>query len=87
MIIKEFFETREEDGVNLFKTYSDEGVKIRKVGTSEVYDRAIDVEGAPFTYEETDEKIVTEEERQAQREAIVAARAGAAEENTETETE
>lgn len=81
MIIKEFYGTREEDGVNLFKTYSDEGFKIRKVGTNEVYDYAIDVEGAPFTYEETDEKIVTEEERRAQREA---ARAAAAEENEET---
>ena len=53
MIIKEYYATR-EDGVNLFRTYSDEGFKIRKVGTDEIYDEAIDVEGAPFTYEETD---------------------------------
>ena len=29
-------------------------LKIRKVGTDEVYDEAIDVENAPFVYEETD---------------------------------
>jgi hypothetical protein len=58
MIIKEFYETR-EDGVNLYRTYSDKGVKIQKVGTDEIYDEAIDVEGAPFTYEETAEPIET----------------------------
>ena len=62
MIIKEFFRTR-EDGVNLYRTYSDADMKIRKVGTDEVYDEAIDVEGAPYTYEETDIPIeVVEEE-------------------------
>lgn len=30
------------------------GFKIHKVGTDEFYDSAIDVENAPFTYEETD---------------------------------
>ena len=62
MIIKEYFRTR-EDGVNLYRTYSDADMKIRKVGTDEVYDEAIDVEGAPYTYEETDIPIeVVEEE-------------------------
>jgi hypothetical protein len=62
MIIKEFFRTR-EDGVNLYRTYSDADMKIRKVGTDEVYDEAIDIEGAPYTYEETDIPIeVVEEE-------------------------
>lgn len=68
MIIKEFYKTR-EDGVNLYKTYSDQSVKIRKVGTGEVYDQAIDVEGAPFEYEETEEKVVTIEEMKAEMEA------------------
>lgn len=63
MIIKEFYGTREEDGVNLFKTYSDEGFKIRKVGTNEVYDEAIDIEGAPFNYEETGEIVVINRQR------------------------
>lgn len=33
------------------------GFKIRKVGTNEVYNEAIDVENALFVYEETDEPI------------------------------
>lgn len=56
MIIKEFYGTR-NDGVNLYRTYSDANLKIHKVGTNEVYDEAIDVENAPFTYEETSELI------------------------------
>lgn len=59
MIIKEYFTTR-KDGVKLYKTYSDSGFYIRKVGTEEVYDEAIDVENAHYTYEETDEKIEQE---------------------------
>ena len=60
MIIKEFYKTR-KDGVNLYRPYSNEGLKIQKVGTDEVYDEAIDVEGAPYVYEETDQPIVEEE--------------------------
>ena len=56
MIIKEFYKTR-TDGVNLYKTYSDEQLKIKKIGTDEIYDEAIDVETAPYEYEETEEKI------------------------------
>ena len=52
MIIKEFYITR-NDGVNLYRTYSDANVKIHKLGTDEVYDEAIDVENAPYEYEET----------------------------------
>lgn len=58
MIVKEFYETR-ADGVNLYRSYSDNGVHIRKVGTEEVYSEAVDVENAPYEYEETD--IPTEE--------------------------
>lgn len=61
MIVKEFYRTR-EDGVNLYITYSDNGFMIKKVGTDEVYEEAVDVEGAPYTYVETDEKIETIEE-------------------------
>ena len=62
MIQKEFYQTR-EDGVNLYRTYSSEGYLIRKVGTDEIYTEAIDVENAPYSYVETDEKAeeVTEE--------------------------
>ena len=60
MIIKEFYTTR-KDGVNLYKTYSDKNVYIKKQGTDEEYDIAIDVETAPYVYEETDRKIESEE--------------------------
>lgn len=56
MIKREFFETR-ADGVDLYRTFSDVGLQIRKVGTYEVYDEAIDVEYATYTYEETDKPI------------------------------
>lgn len=61
MIVKEFYTTR-KDGVNLYRTYSDADLKIRKVGTDEIYDEAIDIEGAPYSYEETDMPIETEGE-------------------------
>ena len=69
MLKKEFYMTR-TDGVNLYRTYSDENVRIHKIGTDEIYDEAIDVETAPFVYEETDIPIepfstdVTEEDYQ-----------------------
>ena len=56
MIIREFYMTR-NDGVNLYKTSSDKNVYIRKQGTDEEYDAAIDVENSPYTYEETEEVI------------------------------
>ena len=61
MIRKEFYQTR-EDGINLYRTYSDEKYRIRKIGTDEIYDEAIDIEGSDYRYEETDEKIEDEEE-------------------------
>ena len=61
MIQKEFYRQR-EDGVNLFRTYSTENKYIRKVGTNEEYSEAIDIEGAPYTYEETDKEIEQYEE-------------------------
>ena len=56
MIIREFYITR-KDGVNLYKTYSDNDVYIIKQGTDKKYDIAIDVENANYTYEETEEII------------------------------
>lgn len=62
MVVKEFYKTR-EDGVNLYRIYSDKGVKIQKVVVTwngkrikkdEFYHEAIDVETAPYDYEETD---------------------------------
>ena len=60
MIIKEFHSTR-KDGVKLFKTFSDKSLMIKKIGTEEVYDVAIDVEDSTFTYEETVDPIEKEE--------------------------
>jgi len=53
MIQKEFFRTR-EDGVKLYRTYSDEGFMIRQEETGILYNEAIDVEDATYTYTETD---------------------------------
>lgn len=61
MIVKEFYRTR-EDGVRLYKTYSDSNKYIYKLGTEEVYSEAIDVENAPYQYEETEREIETFEE-------------------------
>lgn len=58
MIIKEYFRTR-EDGVRLYRSYSDQNLYIRKVGTDEVYSEAIDVENAYYVYTETDQPIET----------------------------
>lgn len=60
MIVKELHRKR-VDGVKLYRTYSDQGLKIKQVETGRVYDQAIDVEGAPYTYKETDIPIKTEE--------------------------
>ena len=38
----------------LVYTYSDVGKKIHKVGTDEIYDTAIDLPNAGYTYAETD---------------------------------
>lgn len=56
MIIKEFLETR-SDGVNLYRHYSDKGVMLRQIETGILYGEPIDIEDAPFTYEETDELV------------------------------
>lgn len=56
MIVREFYQTR-MDGVNLYKTYSNENKYIKKVDTNEEYSEAIDIEGASYTYEETDKEI------------------------------
>ena len=56
MIARKFYKTR-KDGVNLYRTYSDENFKILQVETGNIYDEAIDVETANYTYEETNEKI------------------------------
>lgn len=46
----------------LIRTYSDAGFKIRKDGTDEIYDEAIDPADSGRTYTETDESIEVEPE-------------------------
>lgn len=58
MVVKEFYKTR-EDGVNLFRTYSDAGYTlIRNDGIE--YCEAIDVEAAPYTYTESENLLEAE---------------------------
>ena len=61
MIKTEIFGKR-HDGEELVRTYSDTGHMIRKVGTNEVYDEAIDLESASYEYEETGWPVVILEE-------------------------
>lgn len=60
MLIKEFYKTR-DDGVNLYRTYSDAKMMIHKIDTEEYYAEAIDVETAPWSYEETTTPIEEDE--------------------------
>lgn len=55
MIKKEYYRTR-EDGVNLYRSYSDLELPIRQIETGIEYDEAIDVEGADYHYEEVENK-------------------------------
>jgi len=61
MIVKELYKTR-SDGVKLYRTYSNENFKIKQIETGNIYDEAIDIEGANYTYVETKEKIEETEE-------------------------
>lgn len=56
MIQRELYATR-KDGVKLYRTYSDANKYIKKAGKEEIYSEAIDVENAPYKYEETEVKI------------------------------
>jgi hypothetical protein len=59
MIQKQFYKTR-KDGVELYITFSDEGLMIEKKtssGRKELYRTAVDVESANFEYVETDTPI------------------------------
>lgn len=62
MIIKELFTYSEDLKENLYRTYSDENYYIRQIETGNVYEEAVDLESATYTYEETDEKIEIESE-------------------------
>lgn len=56
MIVRKLYITR-KDGVKLHITYSDAGKKIEQSPTGILYDSAVDVESAPYTYTETSEPV------------------------------
>ena len=56
MIKREFYLTR-TDGVNLYRTYSDQNFYIKQVETGYIYSEAVDVENANYIYVETDQLI------------------------------
>jgi hypothetical protein len=56
MIVTEFFKER-EDGVKLYRTYSDANMMILQNETGIKYAEAIDIENSGYTYSETDEPI------------------------------
>ena len=56
MIVTEFFKER-EDGVKLYRTYSDTNMMILQNETRIKYAEAIDIENSGYTYSETDEPI------------------------------
>ena len=58
MIVREEYKTR-ADGVKLYRTWSDANRILIQNETGIEYTEAIDVEGAPFTYTETDKPIET----------------------------
>jgi hypothetical protein len=60
MIQREFY-TQRKDGVKLYRTCSDAGMMIRQNETGVEYAEAIDVEGAAYTYTETETQIETPE--------------------------
>ena len=61
MLKNEYYMTR-EDGVELFRSFSDTGMMIRKDGTQELYSEAIDVSGTANTFTETDIPVEDESE-------------------------
>ena len=52
MAIKKELFGENADGVKLYRTFSDESRKILQVETGIIFDDAVDVENAEFTYSE-----------------------------------
>ena len=59
-IQREFYGER-ADCVKLYRTFSDDGKVIRQNETGIIYDEAVDVENAAFTYTETTQPVMEEE--------------------------
>lgn len=56
-------EQREINGKEFVYNYSDEGYKIRKIGTDEIYEDVYDLPDMGYEYEETDELIDKQDDR------------------------
>ena len=65
MAIKRDFYVELADGTKLYRTYSDTGKQIIQNETGVLFDDAVDVEGATYTYSETDTDITTPEVKNA----------------------
>lgn len=48
------------EGIEFTRHYSDSGVFIRKIGTEELYEEALDSVPCPYSYEETAMEIPSE---------------------------
>lgn len=59
MIITKFLRVR-DDGIKLYKTYSDSNKLIIQSETGVSYEEAIDVEGSKYTYTESEDLIPEE---------------------------
>ena len=62
MAIKKEFCFELADGTKLFRTFSDEGKQIIQNETGVIFDDAVDVEGATFTYSEAETKVIQNKE-------------------------
>jgi hypothetical protein len=54
------------NGKPFVKTYSDKGLYIKKVGTTEEYIEAVDIPTKNYTYKETDKEIPKEKDNATQ---------------------
>ena len=62
MAIKKEFCFELADGTRLYRTFSDEGKQIIQNETGVIFDDAVDVEGATFTYSEAETKVIQNKE-------------------------
>ena len=53
-------ETITIEGIEFTRHYSDSGVFIRKIGTEELYEEALDIVPCPYSYEETTTELPSE---------------------------
>ena len=62
MAIKKEFCFELADGTKLYRSFSDEGKQIIQNETGVIFDDAVDVESATFTYSEAETKVIQNQE-------------------------